>query len=59
MKILVRVQNFALLFERQNASLIGQGMYPIGGAPEKLAARMKSDYDKWGAMIKKLNLKLE
>lgn len=37
--------------------LAAQGMYPIGGSPEKLAARMKADYDKWGALIRKLNLK--
>jgi tripartite-type tricarboxylate transporter receptor subunit TctC len=39
--------------------LIAQGLYPIGGSPEKLAARMRFDYDKWGAMIRKLNLKLD
>lgn len=39
--------------------LIAQGLYPIGGSPEKLAARMKFDYDKWGDVIRKLNLKRE
>lgn len=39
--------------------LIGQGLYPIGGTPQQLAVRMKNDFDKWGVMIKKLNLKLE
>ena len=37
--------------------LLGQGMSPIGGTPENLAARMKADYDKWGALINKLGLK--
>jgi len=36
--------------------LIAQGMYPIGGSPEKLADRLKSDYGKLGAVIHKLNL---
>jgi tripartite-type tricarboxylate transporter receptor subunit TctC len=40
-------------------SLTAQGLYPIGGSPEKLAARMRSDYDKWGDIIRKLNLKPE
>jgi len=37
--------------------LLSQAMYPIGGTPADLAARMKRDYEKWGALIKKLNLK--
>lgn len=37
--------------------LVGQGLYPIGGTPEDLAARMKSDYEKWGALIRRLKLK--
>ena len=39
--------------------LIAQAMYPIGGPPEALSARMKADYEKWGAIIRKLNLKAE
>ncbi|MSQ72145.1 MAG: tripartite tricarboxylate transporter substrate binding protein [Betaproteobacteria bacterium] len=38
---------------------VSQGLYPIGGTPEKLSARMKADYEKWGAIIRKLNLKGE
>ena len=37
--------------------LVTQGMSPMGGSPEKLTARMKLDYDKWGALIQKLGLK--
>ena len=39
--------------------LVAQGLYPIGGTPADLTARMKSDYEKWGALIRKLNLKPE
>lgn len=37
--------------------LVSQGIYPSGGSPEKLAERLKSDYDKWSALITKLNIK--
>ena len=36
---------------------ISQGLYPIGGTPERLAARMKTDFDKWGGIIRSLDLK--
>ena len=29
------------------------------GTPEQLASRMKSDYDKWGAVVRKIGLKAE
>ena len=34
-----------------------QGLFILGGSPETLAARMKTDYDKWGAVIRSINLK--
>jgi tripartite-type tricarboxylate transporter receptor subunit TctC len=37
--------------------LISLGLYPIGGSPENLAARMKSDYKKWGTVIRRIGLK--
>jgi tripartite-type tricarboxylate transporter receptor subunit TctC len=39
--------------------LVGQAMYPIGGTPEQLAARVKQNYEKWGGIIRRLDLKLE
>ena len=39
--------------------MLSQALYPLGGTPQELATRMKSDYDKWGAIIHKLGLKLE
>ncbi len=39
--------------------LISQGLIPIGGTPEQLAARMKADYEKWGAVVRKIGLKAE
>jgi tripartite-type tricarboxylate transporter receptor subunit TctC len=39
--------------------LNSQGLFVLGGSPEALAARIKTDYEKWGAAIRKLNLKLE
>lgn len=37
--------------------LLTQGIYPTGGSPEKLADRLKSDFQKWGALSQKLKLK--
>ena len=51
--------NAALAMPDVRERLVAQGLYPIGGAPEDLTARMKSDYEKWGALIRKLNLKPE
>ena len=42
---------------QDDVALVAQGLYPIGGSPEDLTARMKSDYEKWGSLIRKLNLK--
>ncbi len=39
--------------------LASQGLFPIGGSPENLMARMKSDYEKWGAVIRRIDLKPE
>lgn len=39
--------------------LASQGLFPVGGAPENLMARMKADYEKWGAVIRRLDLKAE
>jgi tripartite-type tricarboxylate transporter receptor subunit TctC len=41
------------------ARLNSQGLFIIGGSPEALAARVKTDYEKWGGIIKKLNIKQE
>lgn len=38
---------------------VSQGLFPIGGTPEQLAARMKADFDKWGAVIRTIGLKAE
>lgn len=39
--------------------LLSQAMYPLGGTPADLGARMKRDYDKWGVLIRKLGLKAD
>lgn len=39
--------------------LNSQGLFVLGGSPEKLAATLKSDYEKWGAVIRSLKLKPE
>ena len=39
--------------------LLGLGLFPLGGTPEALAVRMKEDYEKWGAIIRKLGLKIQ
>ena len=39
--------------------LTSQGLFPVGGTPEKLAARMKADYEKWGKVVRAIDLKPE
>lgn len=39
--------------------LASQGLFPVGGAPENLMARMKADHEKWGAVIRRIDLKTE
>jgi tripartite-type tricarboxylate transporter receptor subunit TctC len=39
--------------------LESQGLIPIGGPPEQLGARMKSDSQKWGKIIRMIDLKPE
>src|SRR5215831_545793 len=40
-------------------SLLDQGMDPAGGPPEDFGALIKSDMDKWGAVGKRLGVKLD
>ena len=51
--------NRILLIPEVRERLISQGLVPIGGSPEQLAARMKSDYAKWGKVIQDIGLKPE
>lgn len=39
--------------------LLSQAVYPMGGSPADLAKRMKTDFEKWGALIRKLELKAD
>ena len=39
--------------------LNSQGLFVLGGSPEKLAATMKADHEKWGKVIRSLNIKAE
>lgn len=36
-----------------------QGLFPIGGASDRLAARMKADREKWGKVIREIGLRAE
>lgn len=58
MKINTEV-NRILAMPEVRERFVSQGLFPIGGTPEKLAARMKSDYQKWGAVIRTIGLKAE
>lgn len=51
--------NRILALQDVRERLNSQGLFVLGGSPEKLAATMKSDYEKWGAVIRSLNLKPE
>ena len=51
--------NRILLIPEVRERLILQGLTPVGGSPEHLAARMKSDYIKWGKVIQEIGLKSE
>jgi tripartite-type tricarboxylate transporter receptor subunit TctC len=33
-----------------------QGLIPVGGTPEKLRLRMRSDHEKWGRVVRQINL---
>jgi tripartite-type tricarboxylate transporter receptor subunit TctC len=33
-----------------------QGLIPVGGTPEKLRLRMRSDYEKWGQVVRQIGL---
>jgi tripartite-type tricarboxylate transporter receptor subunit TctC len=35
------------------------GLTPIGDTPSQFAATVKSDFDRWGAAIRKANIKLD
>lgn len=39
--------------------LNNQGLIPAGGAPEALRVRMRSDFEKWGRVIRQIGLKAE
>ena len=39
--------------------LNGQGALPVGDAPEQFAAYIKAEIDKWGAVVRSSNIKVE
>ena len=51
--------NRILNLDNVSERLVSQGLIPIGGTPERLAERMKSDYVKWGKVVKDIGLKVE
>jgi len=36
-----------------------QGLIPVGGTPEMLRDRMRSDFEKWGSVVRQIGLKAE
>ena len=56
MKINAEVNKFLAMPEVRER-FDSQGLFILGGPPEKLATRMKTDSDKWGAAIRSINLK--
>ena len=51
--------NRILQMDEIRERFISQGLIIIGGTPERLAERMKSDYVKWGKVVKAIGLKVE
>ena len=49
--------NQVLITPDVSERLIGQGLFPIGGTPEQLSARMNADYEKWGKVVRQVGLK--
>ena len=41
------------------AKLNGQGALPVGDSPEQFAAYIKAEIDKWGAVVRSANIKVE
>ena len=39
--------------------IVAQGNFSIGDTPEQFAAYIRSEYDKWGSVVKRANIKLE
>jgi len=35
------------------------GLTPVGNTPAQFAATVKSDFDRWGAAMRKANIKLD
>ena len=50
-----RILSIPEVYER----LISQELVPVGGSPEQLGSRMKSDYVMWGKIIQQIGLKAE
>jgi tripartite-type tricarboxylate transporter receptor subunit TctC len=48
--------NRILLLPDVGERLSAQGLIPIGGTPEQFALRMKSDYQKWGNVIRRIGM---
>ena len=51
--------NKALADKDLRDRLIARGADPLPGTPEQLAAMLKTDYNKWGPIIKAANVKLD
>ena len=37
----------------------GQGALPVGDAPEQFATYIKAEIDKWGAVVRSSNIKVD
>jgi tripartite-type tricarboxylate transporter receptor subunit TctC len=51
--------NRILALPEVGGRLNDQGLIPAGGTPETLRARMRSDFEKWGRVIRDIGLKAE
>ena len=48
--------NAVLAAPEVRARIVGAGEIVLGGTPEALAKRMQSDYERYGAIVKELNI---
>ena len=55
----IRFFNFGVNAPSVKARLLALGATPIGSAPEEFAALIRSDYEKWGPIIKAAGIRGE
>ena len=54
---LAKAYHDAMRDSEVRATLLAQGLEPVGSTPDEFAATLRADYEKWGPIIRKAGLK--